>query len=77
MKIYFQPNMRTLSELLEILKNIDGNVWISKVSCERNVISSILGLYSLDLHRFDSIYISTDSDETDLQNIKRQIQMIS
>lgn len=77
MKIYFQPNMRTLSELLEILRNIDGNVWVSKVGCERNVIPSIFGLYSLDLHRFDSICIITDNNEMDLQNIKRRVEMIS
>ena len=77
MKICFQPNMRTLSELLEILRNICGNVWVSKVGCERNVIPSIFGLYSLDLHRFDSICITTDNDGMNLQNIKRQIQMIS
>ncbi|CAB1252268.1 protein of unknown function [Ruminococcaceae bacterium BL-6] len=76
-KICFQPNMRTLSELLEILRNIYGNVWISKVGCERNATSSILGLYSLGLHCFDSICITTDNDETDLRNIKRRVEMIS
>lgn len=76
-KIFFDPNGRTMGQFLNILRSVRGNVYIMKENGLRRVKNTLLGVYSLNIQKFDVLCVSTDSNETDLQNIKRQIQMIS
>lgn len=75
-KIMFNPIVRNLYELLNILMSIKGNVYIQKVNDNRRVKNTIIGLSSLNLHLYDSIYIMTDNNNINLQDIKRRIEMI-
>lgn len=75
-KIMFNPIVRNLYELLNILMPIKGNVYIQKVNDNRRVKNTIIGLSSLNLHLYDSIYIMTDNNNINLQDIKIRIEMI-
>jgi len=76
-KILFQPNGNTLDKLLKILQSIKGNVYIMKENDSRRVKNTLIGLFSLNLHFFDNICIITDSKNAELENVKRQIKLIT
>lgn len=75
-KILFEVNGNTINKLLRVLNTIKGNVFLMKENDLRRVKNSIIGILSLNLHRFENLCIVTDSNETDLENIKKQISMI-